>query len=165
MIAGTPCEPAVPLALRQLFESLDQYEERIPLDVLERTLRGLELKRSELENLCCFDPCAYQRNRLHRGPAYEALLMCWSSGQASPIHDHAGSSCAFRILDGTASETIFSLTDQGAVTPTAASCFSTGYVCAAEDADIHRVTNEQSCELVTLHIYSPSLASMKFYDG
>lgn len=41
-----------------------------------------------------------------------------------------------------------------------------GYVCSAEDADIHQVANMQAAgtDLVTLHIYSPPIKNMHTYE-
>ncbi len=41
-----------------------------------------------------------------------------------------------------------------------------GYVCAAEDSDIHQVANMQAAgkDLVTLHIYSPPIVRMNTYE-
>jgi hypothetical protein len=41
-----------------------------------------------------------------------------------------------------------------------------GYVCAAEDADIHQVANMQAAgtDLITLHIYSPPIRKMNTYE-
>ena len=35
------------------------------------------------------------------------MLLCWGRGQASCIHDHAGSHCFMKILDGELMESLF----------------------------------------------------------
>jgi predicted metal-dependent enzyme (double-stranded beta helix superfamily) len=88
--------------------------------------------------------------------------MCSRSGQATTIHDHGGSSCAFKILKGVASETFFKRVPgargyQGYVTPTGASkLYKYGQVCSIPDGEIYRIANNQTGQdLITLHLYSP----------
>jgi cysteine dioxygenase len=90
-------------------------------------------------------------------PWYELVVLCWRSGQRTPIHDHQGSSCAFKVIEGVASETRFVRTDSGLICPAGTKRLEAGYVCAAWDSDIHQVANLELVgkDLVTLHIYSP----------
>ncbi|KAJ1931047.1 hypothetical protein EC988_009921, partial [Linderina pennispora] len=43
----------------------------------------------------------YTRNLVDDGNGkYNLLVLVWGEGQASPIHDHAGSHCMMKLLDG-----------------------------------------------------------------
>jgi cysteine dioxygenase len=42
----------------------------------------------------------YARTLVHRCEAFELLLLSWSPGSASPIHDHDGQDCWFVPLAG-----------------------------------------------------------------
>ncbi len=151
--------------LKQMFEIFDRYRERIPLDVLASVLERLDLSRDDLSGFSIFDANCYRRNRIYSGPAYEALLICWQPGQRSPIHDHEHSSCAFRILQGECTETVYVPSRAGAsvVEPVSHSVESRGFVCATQDADIHEVANLGTTNLQTLHVYSPPLGVMGTY--
>ncbi|QYO64773.1 cysteine dioxygenase family protein [Leptolyngbya sp. 7M] len=96
---------------------------------------------------------------------YELLALCWRSGHCTPIHDHRGVSCAFRVIHGTGTEIRFQMTPSGMVCPVQTNAMAPGYVCAAEDDDIHQVANMQAPgeDLVTLHIYSPPISKMHTY--
>ncbi|MEM1249629.1 MAG: cysteine dioxygenase family protein [Acidobacteriota bacterium] len=165
LVSARPCRSEC-RELQALFARLDVFEERIPLSTLRRELESLVVSVEDLATACCFADDRYVRNRLHVGPAYEALLVCWRPGQESPVHDHAGSSCAFRVLGGDADEVVFTPED-GAferLVPESDRRLPAGFVCAAQDADIHQVRNHRSgLDLVTLHIYSPALTSMQIY--
>ena len=50
---------------------------------------------------------SYQRNLVRAGERYHLWVLCWGNGQRSPIHDHTGSACAVRIIEGTATVTLF----------------------------------------------------------
>jgi cysteine dioxygenase len=103
---------------------------------------------------------------MHARAAYHALVLCWRSGQRSPIHDHRGSACAVRVIRGAATETIFEMTEEGRVFETRTRQLAEGFMCATEDLDIHRIANDQPAgsDLITLHIYSPPLLVMGQYS-
>jgi cysteine dioxygenase len=94
-----------------------------------------------------------------RSEWYEMLAICWRRNHTSPIHDHAGSSCAFKIVEGLARETIFKLTGPGRVRATGEQVFQQGEICASTNDHIHQVSNGSGdgSDLITLHIYSPPL--------
>lgn len=156
----------MPKTLHDLFVDLDQHDTRVPLDELVAAVRDTEIDMSELRPYACFDAARYRRNLVHAGPGYQALLLCWRAGQRSPIHDHHGSSCAVRVLQGTLVETIFERSVDGLVYPTVSHELREGEVCGSEDSDIHQVSNLQSVghDLMTLHIYSPPLLRMGVYS-
>ncbi|KAG1324773.1 hypothetical protein G6F62_008908 [Rhizopus arrhizus] len=51
---------------------------------------------------------AYTRNLIDDGNGkFNLMILAWSKGQKSPIHDHSGSHCVMKILDGELQETLF----------------------------------------------------------
>ncbi|CAO3675421.1 unnamed protein product [Rhizopus stolonifer] len=51
---------------------------------------------------------AYTRNLIDDGNGkFNLMILAWSRGQKSPIHDHPGSHCVMKILDGKLQETLF----------------------------------------------------------
>lgn len=151
--------------LGRLFAQLDCWLRPIPQAALRRYLQRLRVPKREYTALSAFDPACYRRNRLHVGPYYEALILCWRSGQRSPIHNHAGSACGVRVLQGVASETIFEMSSCGLVYPVRTRHLTTGSVTASFGADTHQMGNLQPAgiDLITLHIYSPPLRFMQFF--
>lgn len=143
---------------------MDEFRGRIPLDALAEQLARLELRFEDVRHVAHFGAERYQRNLLHTGPAYQALILCWRPGQRSPIHDHTGSSCGVRVIKGVATETIFDHTANGHVLATQSRRLAQAGVCATQDADIHQVSNLENEDLVTLHVYSPPLLCMNMYS-
>ena len=92
--------------------------------------------------------------------------MCWKNGQRSPIHDHTASSCALRVLRGTATATQFKFAPHGHVKAVGSDELAPGSICATQDSDLHQISNLQdgTADLVTLHVYSPPLARMNTYS-
>ncbi len=152
--------------LAGLVAYLDSLDGRADLNVLAKMLSGLELKRSDIAPACVFGARGYRRNTIRKSEWFELLALCWRSGDRTPIHDHAGVSCAFRIVEGEGTEIRFRRTPSGLICPTESVAMHPGYVCAAADADIHEVANMQApgTDLITLHIYSPPIRKMNVYE-
>src|SRR4030095_857533 len=99
-------------------------------------------------------------------PWYEVLVICWQSGQRSPIHNHAQSTCGLKVLTGICTETIFHSSPCGQVVARGSTQLAAGSVTASQDTDTHQVSNLEPAgqNLVTLHIYSPPLRSMQRFS-
>lgn len=56
----------------------------------------------------------YARRLLHKDPAgrYSVLVMVWGVGQATPLHDHAGTWCVEAVYKGRIKVTSYSLESQ-----------------------------------------------------
>jgi cysteine dioxygenase len=164
------CSPDAPPQVRfpklaRLIGYLESLRGRADLAVLARLLKELDISREDIAPVCIFGTGAYRRNTIARSEHFELLALCWHSGHCTPIHDHEGSSCAFRVVEGTGTEIRFRPTASGLICPCATNQMEPGYICAAEDADIHQVANMQAPgqDLITLHIYSPPIITMHTY--
>jgi cysteine dioxygenase len=145
---------------------LDTYTDRIPLDVLKAWLERTEVTLETVQPYTKFSSEHYVRNLMYSGTSYQALVICWHSGQRSPIHDHRGSSCAVKVISGTATETIFARAANGMYYATSSRQLAAGDSCASQDSDVHQMSNLQAegYDLVTLHIYSPPLFRMNMFS-
>ncbi len=152
--------------LGSLFDYLDGLTERPTVEALRSRLDALEIGLEDVADAVQFLEHQYARNLLRQGPLYQALVLCWRSGQRSPIHNHAGSTCGVRVLSGLATETVFARTPSTLLKPVSSTDVACGQALACEDEDIHQVSNLQSPgeDLVTLHIYSPPLLRMDTYS-
>lgn len=161
---ATTCE--VPPKLTELVGYLTALDARADLVELERRLLALDITRHDISPACVFGTRGYRRNTIARGEWFELLALCWRSGDCTPIHDHEGSSCAFKVIEGQGTEIRYEPTACGMVCPTGRRMLEPGTVCAAEDNDIHQVANMQAkgVDLITLHIYSPPIEQMGTYD-
>jgi cysteine dioxygenase len=153
-------------AIADLFSPLQGRAGRLGLEELRRWLDEVPMGLEDVQPWVRFSSERYQRNLMYSGPAYHALVLCWRNGQRSPIHDHRGSACAVRVLQGVATETVFQRSAGGLVFPTHSRELPVGATMASEDEDIHQVSNLQAdgADLVTLHVYSPPLLVMGSYS-
>jgi cysteine dioxygenase len=144
---------------------LESLNTRADLGALSDLLSKLQIARQDILPVCQFGVGGYKRNTIAESAWFELLALCWRSGHCTPIHDHSGVSCAFKVIEGTGTEIRFMPTPSGLICPTATTLMAPGYICAAEDADIHQVANMQppGADLITLHCYSPPIAKMHTY--
>lgn len=156
----------IPPKLRPLVAYLDTLTARASIDRLQELLAASEATLNDLRQFVRFEPGHYQRNLVALGPWYEVLVICWRSGQRSPIHNHAQSTCGLKVLSGTCSETVFAHSPCGQVVALSTSEKHAGDICATADDDTHQVSNLQlpGEDLVTLHIYSPPLRKMQKFS-
>lgn len=168
-----PCEPTSTKyaneklrKLFQAFESLNEFTSRISIEELTDRLGTLHLTREDVSPFAHFSDSCYQRNLMFDGTCFRALLLCWKSGQRSPIHNHLGSNCFVRVVQGTATEIQFKKSACGMWSPCAVNELSAGGVCASTDEDTHIIGNfqEPGSDLITLHVYTPPLLGMQIVE-
>ncbi len=96
-----------------------------------------------------FDPHNYVRSLVAHNDAWELRLLCWQPKQSTSVHAHGSASCAFRVVRGSALESVLGQRDR---------MWAPGDV-VREGGDhlIHQVANIGADSLVTLHAYSPAL--------
>ena len=150
--------------LQSLFDVLDQHERFLPLDDLVAELRAVEPTLDDLAPYVEFSDDHYRRNLVRKTATYEALVLCWRSGQRSPIHDHVGSRCGLRVLKGQASEIVYDFDRAQRLVQTVRHEYVNGEVCGSQDRDIHEIVNKGDTDLITLHVYTPPLADINIYD-
>jgi cysteine dioxygenase len=152
--------------LEALFSYLDGLKSRPPLEELEGWLRHIDLRLSDLSDWVRFGEQNYKRNLVRAGQFYHLWVLCWRNGQRSPIHDHANSACAVRVLKGTATVTTFVKAPNGHVYATGSAEHPPGTVMCNLDDDMHQVSNLQANneDLITLHVYTPPLLRMGTYS-
>jgi predicted metal-dependent enzyme (double-stranded beta helix superfamily) len=105
-----------------------------------------------------FDEESRWHQRLYRDQRVDVWLISWLPAQGTELHDHGASSGSFTVVSGTLTE---SVVDDGRLLDrdwTAGSSvgFSAPYV--------HDVRNTSTQPAVSVHVYSPPLSTMNFYD-
>ena len=128
-------------------------------------LGGVRVGEDELRPHVGFKEGTYARHRVHLGAHAELLVLCWRPGQRTPIHDHAGSFGAVRVLRGVMWETLFEMEGAAGLRYRSAREWTPGHVTGADVRDIHQLGNPEVSgqDLVTLHLYAPPLTSLNVY--
>jgi cysteine dioxygenase len=151
--------------LADLVERLKRMDGAPAFEDLNALLGGVEVRTEELRPYISFKEGTYARHRVHLGEHAELLVLCWRPGQRTPIHDHAGSYGAVRVLRGVMWETIFEMEGGRGLAYKSAREWTPGHVTGADVPDIHQLGNPDVSgqDLVTLHLYAPPLTSLNVY--
>lgn len=70
---------------------------------LTELINSYELETNDWKDFVHFDKNKYTRNLIGLGKEerFGLMILAWGPGQKSPIHDHDGSHCIMRVLEGT----------------------------------------------------------------
>ncbi|MCQ4080837.1 cysteine dioxygenase family protein [Streptomyces sp. RB6PN25] len=142
---GASLPHAAALSPAQLADLADRFAER----------RGLWLPHVRYQS-----PDRYY-TRLELSQTYEVWLLTWLPGQGTEIHGHGGSNGAFTVIRGELTERTFPPTSYP-VHPTPRR-LRADEVRAFGPRHVHQVTNEATAPAVSVHAYSPPLATMSYY--
>ena len=97
----------LPANIDTLLGRLDALKRRATIDELQRWLVEADVTLDDVRPYVRFGTRNYLRNLVRAGTWYHLLIICWRSGQRSPIHNHAQSTCGLKVLTGTLTETGF----------------------------------------------------------
>lgn len=158
-------ETACPLV--RLIRQLERCGRPLSLCELVRSAARIELTRWDLHRFVRFADKAYQDQPIHACDHFEIRCLCWQSGQRSSIHDHRGSRCCVRVVEGVLTNRDFERRSDGRLHLVRRCEVPAGDLLARQDKEIHQVANEQppGHNLVTLHVYSPPLTSERTVYG
>lgn len=158
-----PAVRSLPPELEELCAALHHLE---GLSELRGALTALpESLRAALPKCVRFNPDSYTRQIVHECDRICVMLLGWLPGQASEIHDHGGSVCALRVLQGVATERRFEIDAFGLAVERSRDDYLPGSVLGCDGADVHSLGNDPAASqpLVTLHVYRPA-PRMNFYE-
>ncbi len=153
-------------ALAGLVERLSRPGAPASFGELNALMAGVEVLDEELRPYVSFKEGTYARHRVRLWEHAELLVLCWRPGQRTPIHDHAGSYGAVKVLRGVMWETLFEMGGAGRGLEYKSSReWTPGHVTGADVPDIHQLGNPDVSgrDLVTLHLYAPPLTSLNVY--
>ena len=162
------------------------FERKSVADELTELINSFELKPTDWNKFVHFDKCKYTRNLIATGKdsRFGLMILAWGPGQKSPIHDHNGSHCIMRVLEGTLIETLYTrkLGDTGMdsdlsftsetsleaseiyekTRETELKSGQTAYI--HDKIGWHRVSNASTDKpAVSLHLYAPPIEKCKTY--
>jgi len=124
-----------------------------------KILEQIQFNPKEWEQYSKFENGHYTRNLIGYDEKFTILLLCWEKGQFSPIHDHAGSNCWVKVLQGELEETLYDLGEDGVeVKLRKSTVYQPGGVTYISDLiGVHKMGNpSSSTACCSLHVYSPA---------
>lgn len=113
----------------------------------------------------------YARHLLYRDPQerYEVIVMAWSPGQTTPIHDHSGIWCVEGVIEGVIDVTRYDL--RAMIGKDAATMAQTEVIhaglgqCGAliPPVEYHRISNPYERAAFTLHVYGGRMRTCRVF--
>jgi predicted metal-dependent enzyme (double-stranded beta helix superfamily) len=94
-------------------------------------------------------------------PAYDAWLIAWGSTSVLQLHDHGGSFGVVHVVEG---ELVETYTDRRSRNPLRSRLVAAGDTLEVPSTCIHEVWNTHADPALSVHVYSPPLTTMTFYD-
>ncbi|WP_017934762.1 rhodanese-like domain-containing protein [Nocardioides sp. Iso805N] len=108
------------------------------------------------------DPDERWHVRLHCDDDVDVWLISWTQSQGTELHDHGGSCGAFTVVEGALTESVWSgPVEKGRLRDLERGI---GDTVTFGDHYIHDVRNTEEQVAVSVHVYSPPLSLMNFYD-
>jgi predicted metal-dependent enzyme (double-stranded beta helix superfamily) len=145
---------------RLLHPSAGPLDTPLAADVLATIADGLGRSVSA-DHLVAGLGSGRRHERLLETDAYEAWLIAWGPSTYLDLHDHGGSAGALRVVSGQLVETATDLDTPGRLRSRR---LDAGDIIAVPANRVHEVWNPQPSPAVSVHVYSPPLGQMTFYD-
>ena len=135
-------------------------------------VRGHKIQPETLEPYLFFSKGSYTRNLIFKNDAFEAMAICWETGQFSRIHNHRDQNCWMAVPIGRLQVKNFRVEARDAARSTCRLVPTDVYELDADHPGIvdpaepvHQVLNlpENSQRAVSIHIYSKPFDSCEIY--
>jgi predicted metal-dependent enzyme (double-stranded beta helix superfamily) len=130
-----------------------------PAKLAQITVRAAD-RPHEWLGLLKYDTSRRWYRRLALADDHELWLLSWLPGQGTGFHDHGESAGAFTVALGC----LFERAAPGGRPAPSARALGKGAVRSFGPGYVHDVSNESVHPAVSLHAYSPPLASMRHYE-
>lgn len=136
---------------------------------LQEILERADLSTEEVNKFTHWDNSkSYTRNLAHSTDDYTLLILCWSPGKESKIHNHPGESCFIKTLRGCIREVVYKLDEASDnLLPLRTRFYNEGQVSWMSDKiGLHKISNPcREGGSVTLHLYTPPFAECKVWNN
>jgi len=96
-------------------------------------------------------------------PKFDAWLIVWPRGGEIDLHDHGDSRGALLVIEGVLTEFVPQWDGTGCLQLQRLELWE-GTTHRLGGGHVHSVTNESDRHALSLHVYSPALSSMTFFD-
>ena len=147
-------------SIEQLIDCFDEA----PFSEQASILKRINIPTSDFENYATWTDEGYTRNCITRQEGFEFILLCWSPGAETAIHDHAGQHCWVYQVNGTVREKRYQRND-AILDITSDMHLDAGKLCYMHDRmGYHTLANESNQRSMTLHIYANPIDRCQIYN-
>ncbi|ROT40637.1 cysteine dioxygenase type I [Sodiomyces alkalinus F11] len=133
----------------------------VDIEYLTSLMREYGSAESEWSRFAFADASrGYTRNLVDDGNGKSNLLvLVWTPGKGSPIHDHGNAHCLMKILKGNLTEVRYAFPEEGREDPMKVISRKTykenDQAYMADELGVHKIVNEGDNFAVSLHLYTP----------
>jgi len=124
----------------------------------------LEIPIAQLQSYAHWNSNFYTRNCIERTDHYELILLCWESGQDTPVHCHGGEECWVYVMEGKLKETHIQVEENELITESI-EILSKGeksFMC--DDLGYHKLENIADHRSISLHLYMDPIDTCTKFD-
>jgi uncharacterized NAD(P)/FAD-binding protein YdhS/predicted metal-dependent enzyme (double-stranded beta helix superfamily) len=148
-----------------LVGQLDAFDQALDEPTAHRLLAEANLGLEEVAPFVEPSAETYSRRCVARRETYELLVLTWAPSQGSVAHDHSGSLCGLKVVQGRLTEQLFAQGADGQVRKTTSQQISEGGILVDPGGVVHALGNAPGASenLITVHIYSPPLPEIRRY--
>ncbi|CAN8102352.1 unnamed protein product [Discula destructiva] len=133
----------------------------VDVQALVKAMRGYDAKERGWVPYAMADAeLAYTRNLVDEGNGKSNLLvLVWTPGMGSPIHDHGNAHCIMKILHGSLTESRYAFPQGDKEQPmelTRQATYTENKVAyMSDDLGLHKMENKGDDFAISLHLYTP----------
>ncbi|KAI5957237.1 hypothetical protein KGF54_000165 [Candida jiufengensis] len=140
--------------------------EDIDIEKVKELMKNYDSKLDDWQHLALHDPSRnYSRNGIiNLNGNANLLILVWSPGKSSAIHDHADAHCCMKIIKGQLIESLYDIPEQSGSKlickkTTILNHNEVGYI--SDKIGLHKISNPLNNEVsISLHLYTPPYAAM-----
>ena len=116
--------------------------------------KNIDISIAEFKKYISWDPEVYTRNCIEHNEDFELILICWKSGDETPIHGHDNQRCWVYQVAGEMTEERFKEDDEGQLIKEHEMKLTQGKLTYMHDSmGYHTLSNSTSENAITLHLY------------
>ncbi|XP_013788282.1 cysteine dioxygenase type 1-like [Limulus polyphemus] len=164
--------PKIPqiMTLDELIQELHRIFESnsVNVEYVRDVMVAYKSNPKEWKQYAKFDRHRYTRNLVDEGNGkFNLMVLAWSEGQGSSIHDHSNCHCFMKQLSGCLTEVRYDWPSENEqMQPIGETDLKANEVAYINDSlGLHRVENRSHTEAaVSLHLYCPPFDSCRMFD-
>jgi len=151
--------------MQNLINKLHEFAKQdFPVPEVSAYLESYDFQDNDRKRFRFFEDAFYTRNLVFRDMHFEILVLCWSPGQAAPVHGHEGEKCWARVETGKLQFCNYSILSQSPVDLKMDGQLVGGRGFLDGPAEVHSVENVFDEPAMSLHIYAKPFDACDIYD-
>lgn len=153
--------PATLQTLDELISALSEGERT----TYSHIINSIKLQKNDFDGHGSWSEKNYTRNCIIDTEKFELILICWSEGHQTDIHDHGGEECWVKVIEGEFKETIYQQDKEGELDSVRTSIAKEGDVTYMKDfMGFHRLANAANKRSMSLHLYAKPIRTCNVFD-